>query len=252
MAQPFKRLSTAHQNPILFNSLEAWLSHLETAHPVGIDMGLERINRVKAALDLHFDCPVITVAGTNGKGSTCAYLESILLASGYRVGCHTSPHLLTFNERARINGEEVKDALLLESFTAVENARVSLIDAPTLTYFEFTTLAIMYLFSKSNLDAVVLEVGMGGRLDAVNIVDADCAIVTSIDIDHADFLGGTREAIGLEKAGIFRPGHIAVCGDPVPPQSLIEYAKKLDCDLWLQGRDYNFRSEEHTSELQSH
>jgi dihydrofolate synthase/folylpolyglutamate synthase len=168
-------------------------------------MGLERISRVKAALDLHFDCPVITVAGTNGKGSTCAYLESILLASGYRVGCHTSPHLLTFNERARINGEDVKDALLLESFTAIEHARVGLLDAPTLTYFEFTTLAIMYLFSKANLDAVILEVGMGGRLDAVNIVDADCAIVTSIDIDHADFLGGTREAIGLEKAGIFRP-----------------------------------------------
>jgi dihydrofolate synthase / folylpolyglutamate synthase len=111
-AQPFKRLSKTSQTPILFTSLQAWLSHLETAHPVGIDMGLERINRVKAALDLHFDCPVITVAGTNGKGSTCAYLESILLASGYRVGCHTSPHLLSFNERARINGEDVKDALL--------------------------------------------------------------------------------------------------------------------------------------------
>ena len=206
-------------------------------------MGLDRINRVKAALGLHFECPVITVAGTNGKGSTCAYLESILLASGYRVGCHMSPHLLKFNERARVNGEEVKDDLLLEHFAAVEKARVSLVDAPTLTYFEFTTLAIMHLFSKLNLDAVVLEVGMGGRLDAVNIVDADCAIVTSIDIDHADFLGGTREAIGREKAGIFRPGGIAVCGDPVPPQSLIDYAEKLGCDLWLQGRDYNFQGD---------
>jgi dihydrofolate synthase/folylpolyglutamate synthase len=206
-------------------------------------MGLDRINRVKGALGLHFDCPVITVAGTNGKGSTCAYLESILLASGYKVGCHMSPHLLVFNERARVNGEEVKDDLLLEHFAAVERARVSLVDAPTLTYFEFTTLAIMHLFSKANLDAVVLEVGMGGRLDAVNIVDADCAIVTSIDIDHADFLGGTRELIGLEKAGIFRPGAIAVCGDPVPPQSLIDYAEKLGCDLWLQGRDYNFQGD---------
>jgi dihydrofolate synthase / folylpolyglutamate synthase len=206
-------------------------------------MGLDRINRVKAALGLHFDCPVITVAGTNGKGSTCAYLESILLASGYKVGCHMSPHLLSFNERARLNGEEVKDDLLLEHFAAVEHARVSLVDAPTLTYFEFTTLAIMHLFSKAHLDAVVLEVGMGGRLDAVNIVDADCAIVTSIDIDHADFLGGTREAIGREKAGIFRAGAIAVCGDPVPPQSLIDYAEELGCDLWLQGRDYNFQGD---------
>jgi dihydrofolate synthase/folylpolyglutamate synthase len=132
---------------------------------------------------------------------------------------------------------------LPEHFAAVEKARVSLVNAPTLTYFEFTTLAIMHLFSKANLDAVVLEVGMGGRLDAVNIVDADCAIVTSIDIDHADFLGGTREAIGLEKAGIFRAGGIAVCGDPVPPQSLIDYAEKLGCDLWLQGRDYNFQGD---------
>ena len=236
-------MSTAYQAPILFSSLEAWLSHLETAHPVGIDMGLERIGLVKAALGLQFDCPVITVAGTNGKGSTCAYLESILISSGYRVGCHMSPHLLKFNERAKLNGEEVSDALLLEHFTAVEKARVTLVDAPTLTYFEFTTLAIMHLFAKAHLDAVVLEVGMGGRLDAVNIVDADCAIVTSIDVDHADFLGGTREAIALEKAGIFRPGKIAICGDPVPPQTLIEYAEKLGCDLWLQGRDYNFQGD---------
>lgn len=206
-------------------------------------MGLERILRVKEALGLSFACPVITVAGTNGKGSTCAYLEAILLASGYKVGCHMSPHLLSFNERARVNGEEVKDELLLEHFTAVENARISLMDAPTLTYFEFTTLAIMHLFSKENLDAVVLEVGMGGRLDAVNIVDADCAIVTSIDIDHAEFLGNTRELIGFEKAGIFRSGAIAVCGDPVAPQSLIEHAEKLGCDLWLQGRDYNFQGD---------
>ena len=207
-------------------------------------MGLVRIGLVKAALGgLQFDCPVITVAGTNGKGSTCAYLESILISSGYRVGCHMSPHLLKFNERAKLNGEEVSDALLLEHFTAVEKARVTLVDAPTLTYFEFTTLAIMHLFAKAHLDAVVLEVGMGGRLDAVNIVDADCAIVTSIDVDHADFLGGTREAIALEKAGIFRPGKIAICGDPVPPQTLIEYAEKLGCDLWLQGRDYNFQGD---------
>jgi len=228
---------------VIFSSLEAWLSHLEIAHPVGIDMGLDRINRVKFALGLRFDCPVITVAGTNGKGSTCAYLESILLASGYRVGCHTSPHLLRFNERARVNGTDASDALLLEHFSAVELARVSLENPPTLTYFEFTTLAIMHLFAKERLDAVILEVGMGGRLDAVNIVDADCSIVTSVDIDHAEFLGDTREAIGFEKAGIFRPGKIAVCGDPVPPQSLIDFAMKLDCDLLLLGRDYNFQGD---------
>jgi dihydrofolate synthase/folylpolyglutamate synthase len=239
-----KRLSNLSQTPILFDSLTAWLSYLETAHPVGIDMGLERINRVKAVLDIPFDCPVITVAGTNGKGSTCSYLESILLASGYRVGCHMSPHLMKFNERARINGKDVGDELLLAHFTKVEEARVSLIDPPTLTYFEFTTLAILHLFAHSNLNAVVLEVGMGGRLDAVNIVDADCAIITSIDIDHAEYLGDNREAIGLEKAGVFRPGKIAVCGDPVPPKSLVNYADKLGCDLWLHGRDYNFQGDQ--------
>ena len=206
-------------------------------------MGLDRIKLVKAALDLDFSCPVITVAGTNGKGSTCAYLESILLASGYRVGCHTSPHLLSFNERARINGDVASEALLLTHFEAVERARSSLISPPTLTYFEFTTLAIMHLFAESNLDVVILEVGMGGRLDAVNCIDADCAIVTSIDIDHADFLGSTRDAIGYEKAGIFRAQKIAICGDPVPPQSLIQYAEELGCDLWLLSRDYNFQGD---------
>jgi dihydrofolate synthase/folylpolyglutamate synthase len=230
-------LSTAHQAPILFSSLEAWLSHLETAHPVGIDMGLERISRVKAALGLQFDCPVITVAGTNGKGSTCAYLESILISSGYRVGCHMSPHLLKFNERAKVNGEEVSDAFLLEHFTAVEHARVSLVDAPTLTYFEFTTLAIMHLFTQAHLDAVVLEVGMGGRLDAVNIVDADCAIVTSIDIDHAGFLGATREAIALEKAGIFRTGQIAICGDPIDNDNTGEYKTNFEWEMETEDGD---------------
>jgi dihydrofolate synthase / folylpolyglutamate synthase len=236
-------LGISNTSPQIFPSLDAWLSYLDTAHPVGIDMGLERITRVKNALGLDFDCPVITVAGTNGKGSTCAYLESILLASGYRVGCHMSPHFIRFNERARLSGQEASDDLLLEHFAAVERARISLLDPPSLTYFEFTTLAIMHLFSKAQLDAVVLEVGMGGRLDAVNIVDADCAIVTSIDIDHAEFLGETREAIGREKAGIFRAGAIAVCGDPLPPQSLVDYAAELGCDLWLQGRDYHFQGD---------
>ena len=227
----------------IFNNLNEWLSHLETAHPVGIDMGLSRINRVRDSLGLHFTCPVITVGGTNGKGSTCAFLESILMAAGYRVGCHTSPHLLSFNERARINSQMVSDAQLLQAFSEVEEARCRISDAPTLTYFEFTTLAIMDLFAKANLDVVILEVGMGGRLDAVNIVDADCAIVTSIDLDHMAYLGNTREAIAFEKAGIFRSKASAICGDPLPPQTLIDHANAIGTDLWLMGRDYSFEGD---------
>ncbi|MDR5784159.1 bifunctional tetrahydrofolate synthase/dihydrofolate synthase [Caballeronia sp. LZ065] len=226
-----------------FPSLDAWLTHLEAAHPVGIDMGLTRIGRVKDALGLRFDCPVITVGGTNGKGSTCAILETILLRAGYRVGCHTSPHLLTFNERARIDGAEATDADLLEHFEAVEKARASLPEPVSLTYFEFTTLAILHLFASRGLDAVVLEVGLGGRLDAVNIVDTDCAVITSIDIDHTDFLGDTREKIGFEKAGIFRSGKPAICGDPSPPQSLIDHAEAIGADLWRVGRDFRYEAQ---------
>ena len=206
-------------------------------------MGLERITRVKEALQLNFQAVVFTVGGTNGKGSTCALLESVLLAASYKVGCHTSPHLLSFNERARVNGENVSDELLLEHFKAVELARASLPDAPTLTYFEFTTLAIMHLFATADLDAVILEVGLGGRLDAVNMIDTDCAIVTSIDLDHMEYLGNTREKIAFEKAGIFRSDKPAICADPVPPQSLIDHAGSIGADLWLLGKDYNFQGD---------
>jgi len=229
--------------PATFDNLDDWLKHLETAHPVGIDMGLERITRVKEALQLNFQAVVFTVGGTNGKGSTCALLESVLLAASYKVGCHTSPHLLSFNERARVNGEIVSDALLLEHFKAVEMARASLPNPPTLTYFEFTTLAIMHLFASANLDAVILEVGLGGRLDAVNMIDTDCAIVTSIDLDHTEYLGDTREKIAFEKAGIFRTDKPAICADPVPPQSLIDHAASIGADLWLMGKDYNFQGD---------
>jgi dihydrofolate synthase / folylpolyglutamate synthase len=225
---------------ITFPTLAAWLAHLETAHPVGIDMGLTRISQVRDTLGLKFTCPVITVGGTNGKGSTCAVLETILLRAGYRVGCHTSPHLLEFNERARLNGIDASDADLLEHFEAVEAARLSLPVPVSLTYFEFTTLAIMRLFASRELDAVILEVGLGGRLDAVNIIDTDCAIVTSIDIDHTEYLGDTREKIGFEKAGIFRPNTPAICGDPSPPQSLIDHAAAIGADLWLVGRDFRY------------
>jgi dihydrofolate synthase/folylpolyglutamate synthase len=226
-----------------FTTLDAWLTHLESAHPVGIDMGLTRIGKVKDALRLSFACPVITVGGTNGKGSTCAILESILLRAGYRVGCHTSPHLLAFNERARVNGQIAADADLMVHFEAVEAARTGLSEPVSLTYFEFTTLAIMRLFASRGLDAVILEVGLGGRLDAVNIIDTDCAIVTSIDIDHTEYLGDTREKIAFEKAGIFRPGKPAVCGDPAPPQTLVEHARKIGADLWLFGRDFRYEGQ---------
>ncbi|ABX18296.1 bifunctional tetrahydrofolate synthase/dihydrofolate synthase [Burkholderia multivorans] len=226
-----------------FPTLDAWLSHLERAHPVGIDMGLTRIGQVKAALQLEFACPVITVGGTNGKGSTCAFLETILVRAGYKVGCHTSPHLLEFNERARVNGEVVSDAELLPHFEAVEAARTSLPEPVSLTYFEFTTLAILHLFASRGLDAVILEVGLGGRLDAVNIIDTDCAIVTSIDIDHTEYLGDTREKIAFEKAGIFRPGKPAICGDPAAPQTLVDHAAAIGADLWLVGRDFRYEAQ---------
>ncbi len=218
------------------DSLSSWLTLIESLHPKSIEMGLERVRAVKEKLGIEFSCPVITVGGTNGKGSTCAMLEAILLQAGYRVGCYTSPHLLDFNERARVNGELASDAALCEQFAAVEAAR----GAVPLTYFEFTTLAILRLFQQSTLDAVILEVGLGGRLDAVNAIDADCSIVTSVDMDHMDYLGSTREQIGWEKAHIYRPGKPAICCDPAPPQSLIQYAERMGADLRLFGRDFNY------------
>ena len=210
---------------------------LETRHSeTQINMGLDRVQAVKARMQLAFTCPVIMVAGTNGKGSTCAMLESVLLRAGYKVGLYIKPHFLDFNERARVQGELASDEQLVASFNAVEAVRG---DTP-LTYFEFTTLAILHLLSQANLDVAILEVGLGGRLDAVNVIDADVAIVTSVDIDHTDYLGDTREAIGFEKAGIFRPGKAAICSDPVPPQSLIDHATAIGADLWLMGRDFNY------------
>ena len=217
-------------------NLPEWLTRIEALHPTTIEMGLERVALVKQALRLEFSCPVISVGGTNGKGSTCAMLEAILLQAGYRVGCYTSPHLLHFNERARVNGAPVSDETLCAQFAAVEAAR----GAVSLTYFEFTTLAILRLFQQSQLDVVILEVGLGGRLDAVNVIDADCSIVTSVDLDHMDYLGSTREQIGWEKAHIYRPGKPAICCDPAPPQSLVQYAQRIGADLRLFGRDFNY------------
>lgn len=220
-------------------TLSDWLALLETRHSKEIDMGLDRVAAVKKRLGIHYECPVIVVGGTNGKGSTCAMLESILLQAGYRVGLYSKPHFLDFNERARINGEPVKDQVFVDVFARVEVARADI----SLTYFEFTTLAICQLLADAKLDAVILEVGLGGRLDAVNVIDGDVAIVTSVDIDHIDYLGDTREKIGFEKAGIFRTERTAICSDPVPPQSLIDHALEIGADLWLFGRDFNYNGD---------
>ena len=218
------------------SSLEEWLSYCETLHPRAIDMGLTRVRKVAQTLNLHFDCPVITVAGTNGKGSTCAMLEAILQQAGYRTGVFTSPHLVHFEERCRVHGESVSAAMLIASFVAVEAGRGEI----TLSYFEFTTLAILRLMSLAGLDAAILEVGLGGRLDAVNIIDADCAIITSIDLDHTELLGADRESIGFEKAGIMRAGRPVVVSDPVPPDSIQAHAATLGADMWRLGRDFSF------------
>ena len=217
-------------------TLQDWLDFCERLHPVTIDMGLERLRDVADRLALRFACPVITVAGTNGKGSTCAMLEAILLQAGYRTGVYTSPHLVHFEERCRLSGQAVSAETLAEAFATVDAARGTV----SLTYFEFSTLAILWLMSRADLDAVILEVGLGGRLDAVNIVDTDCAVITSIDLDHMAILGKDRETIGREKAGIMRAGRPVVVSDPVPPQSVLEHAEAIGADLWRFGRDFNF------------
>jgi dihydrofolate synthase/folylpolyglutamate synthase len=217
-------------------NLDDWLAHCERLHPVAIDMGLDRVQEVAERLALKFDAPVITVAGTNGKGSTCAMLEAILLEAGYRTGVYTSPHLVNFEERCRVAGEIVASEALVPHFERVAQARGEV----SLTYFEFTTLAILSLLADQQLDAVILEVGLGGRLDAVNIIDPDCAIVTSVDLDHMAFLGNDRETIGREKAGIFRTGRPAIVSDPVPPQSVLDRALEIGADLWRMGHDFNY------------
>lgn len=203
-------------------------------------MGLDRIAKVLPRLGRSTSAPIITVGGTNGKGSTCAMLEAMLRAAGFRVGLYTSPHLIRYNERVRIDGAEVADALLVDAFAAVEAARG---DVP-LTYFEFGTLAAWIVFADAKLDALILEVGLGGRLDAVNAFDADCAIVTTVDLDHMDYLGDTREKIGWEKAHIYRAGRPAICADANPPATLIVHAASIGADLQLIGRDFGFDAHE--------
>ena len=222
------------------STLDDWLAYCEHLHPITIDMGLERVRAVADRMGLKFDCPIITVAGTNGKGSTCAMLEAILLEAGYRTGVYTSPHLVHFEERCRVRGDIVRAADLIANFARVESARNQNGDEISLTYFEFTTLGILQLLATAKLDVVILEVGLGGRLDAVNILDADCAVITSIDLDHTELLGHDRESIGREKAGIMRSGKPVVVSDPVPPQSILDHAAQLGADLWRFGYDFNF------------
>jgi dihydrofolate synthase/folylpolyglutamate synthase len=223
-------------------TLSEWLTYLESLHPKAIEMGLERVHRVRAELDVVPSFPVITVAGTNGKGSTCAMMEAILSCAGYRTGCYTSPHLLRYNERVRIAQREASDEELCKAFEAVEAARTSC--GVSLTYFEFGTLAAVQLFCVAKVEIAILEVGLGGRLDAVNIFDADCAVVTSVDFDHMDYLGDTREKIGLEKAGIFRSGKTAICADPDVPVSVRQHAKEIGAKFMHVGEHFGYSTGE--------
>ncbi len=257
------------------NTLADWLTYLESLHPKTIALGLERVAQVKQRLNLQANFPIIIVGGTNGKGSVCAMLEAMLHAAGYRVGCYTSPHLLDYNERVRIGKQQASDAELCESFEKIELARKrqvldgnesSLIPAfpqrgkghllplppgegwgegtlseIPLTYFEFGTLAAMQCFISHKVDVAILEVGLGGRLDAVNVFDADVAVVASVDIDHVDYLGDTREQIAFEKAGIFRQGRVAICADGDVPLALREHAREIGAELWCIGSEFGFQ-----------
>jgi dihydrofolate synthase/folylpolyglutamate synthase len=214
--------------------LDRWLAYISSQHPAQIALGLDRVREVLGRMGVAPPVLAITVGGTNGKGSTCAFLESILRAAGYRTGLYTSPHLVRYNERVRVDGEEADDRTLAGNFRRVEAAR----GATPLTYFEFGTLAALAAFEEAKIDVAILEVGLGGRLDAVNVVDADCAIVSSVDLDHQAWLGDTREAIALEKAHIYRPGRPALFGDADPPRTLVAHAQAIGADLQVLGREF--------------
>lgn len=221
--------------------LSGWLAHIEACHPAEIELGLDRLHQVARRLPIDLTgCCKIVVAGTNGKGSTLAMLDAILSRAGYTTGSYTSPHFLHYNERICLSGVPVDDAVLCNAFARIEAARGSI----PLTYFEYGTLAALLIFSQQQVDVALLEVGLGGRLDAVNMVDADIALVTTVALDHTDWLGPDRDSIGREKAGIFRAGRPALCGDPQPPTSLIAYAEELGAPLQIQGSDFRYESAE--------
>ena len=224
--------------PDAMSDLETWLCYLEQLHPSSIELGLERVKSVAERLELLQPAPYIfTVAGTNGKGTTCRTLEMILLAANKRVGVYSSPHLLRFTERVRINNQESTPSDTVNAFAAIKKARGDV----SLTYFEYATLAALYQFKQAQLDIVILEVGLGGRLDATNIVDADIAIITTIGIDHVEYLGNTRESIGQEKAGIFKPKSIAVVGEPEIPSSILDVAHAINCPIFAVNKDWSYQ-----------
>jgi len=219
-------------------TLPDWLDYIERIHPKSIDMGLDRIRTVAQALKLgRPGRAVITVGGTNGKGSTVAFIESIARAAGWKVGAYTSPHLVAYNERVRIDGKEVSDEALVGAFEAIEAAR----GQTQLTYFEYGTLAALWLFERAKLDLAILEVGLGGRLDATNIVDADVSVITTVDLDHQDYLGDDRELIGAEKVGIARAWKPLVLGDDDPPSSVLGHAYRIGAPTWRIANDFFFK-----------
>ncbi|MCW5618673.1 MAG: bifunctional tetrahydrofolate synthase/dihydrofolate synthase [Nitrosomonas sp.] len=224
------------------DSLSDWLIYLEQLHPKTIEMGLERIEYVRADMKLSPDFPVIAVGGTNGKGSVCVMLESILIAAGYHVGCYTSPHLVNYNERIRINGRTIDDQSITEAFDRIDQSRSRC--GISLTYFEFGTLAAMHLFALRQVDVAILEVGLGGRLDAVNVFEPDCAVLTNVALDHMDYLGDSREAIGYEKAGIFRTNKPAICSDANTPITVLQYAQVIGAQLIQLNQDFGFNADE--------
>jgi dihydrofolate synthase/folylpolyglutamate synthase len=228
-----------------FNNLSEWIKYVESVHTAEIELGLDRVGTVAERLNLlQLDCPVIIIGGTNGKGSCVAGLEAIYMAAGYKVAAFTSPYLIRLNEEVRINREEATDQDLCAAFEKIEAVRGDV----ALTVFEYKTLAALSIFKQSQPDVILLEVGLGGRLDAVNILNADVAIVSSVAIDHADRLGATRELISREKAGIFRAGKPAVCGDYFPPRPLLQYAHSENVPLFCQGEDFSFHHEEEESD----
>ena len=216
-------------------NLDQWLEYIANINAKPMELGLERMKTMIKRMNIDLACPVITVAGTNGKGSTCAMIDSILRYAGYHTGLHTSPHLLHFNERVVIDGRQADDETIIKAFREVEAARGDL----PLTYFEFTGLAILRIFQHAHLEAVILEIGLGGRLDAMNAIEPDCSVVCSIDIDHVAYLGHTREEIGLEKACIYRTGKPAICTDPNPPKSLLEHAHMILAPLYTYGHEFH-------------
>lgn len=226
--------------PLASASLDDWLDYISVVNPREIELGLDRVASVWAQMgSAKPGRQVITVAGTNGKGTCVAALEALLLCAGKRVGCYTSPHLYRFNERIRVGGEPLADADLTRAFAEIDKARGEIL----LSYFEFATLAAFYLFKEADVEVAVLEVGLGGRLDAVNIIDADVAVITSVSLDHTDWLGHDLEAIGREKAGIMRSGKPVICADWQPPQSVIEQARKLRAPLYRLGQEFSAQQE---------